>query len=103
MFRKISDSKSRTSAIEGQTSAIEEQTSAIQQKKLSMEVLESAIQETNYKEPIPTNLILVYEAIEMNRVFGASEVVNILRCSSTTREELELNPQTFIEKLKKDM
>lgn len=74
MFRKVSDSKSKTSAIQPQ--------------KLSIEVFKLAIQGTNYKEATPTNLMLVYEAIEMNQVFGASKIMNILDCSSSTAREM---------------
>lgn len=88
IFRKLSDSKIETSAIEAQRSAIEAQRSAIQQQKLAIEVFKSAIQGKNYKEPTPANLMTVYMKIEVNQVFGANEVVEILGCSPSTAREV---------------
>lgn len=88
IFRKLSDSEIETSAIEGQTSAIEGQISAIQQQKLAIEVFKSAIQGKNYKEPTLANLMTVYMKIEVNQVFGTSEVADILECSPSTAREV---------------
>jgi len=95
MFRKVNDSKAESSAIEEQTSAIREEssaiegrTSAIQVQKLVIEEFSSAIQKMNYKEPTPTNLMRVYDAIDINQVFGSSEIVEILDCSSSTAREV---------------
>lgn len=88
IFRTLNDLKIETSAIEGQISAIESQTSAIQQQKLAIDVFQSAIQGKNYKEPTPTNLMTVYMEIEVNQVFGANEVADILGCSSSTAREV---------------
>jgi len=95
MFRTVSDSKDqssaideRTSAIQSESSAIKGQTSAIQARKLVREVFCSAIQKMNYKEPTPTNLMRVYDAIDTNQVFGSSEIVEILDCSSSTAREV---------------
>ena len=95
MFRKVSDSKAensaiekRISAIQGESSAIEGQTSAIQVQKLVIEAFSSAIQKMNYKEPTPTNLMRVYDAIDTSQVFGSSEIVEILDCSSSTAREV---------------
>lgn len=60
MFRKVSDSKDQS----------------------------SAIQKMNYKEPTLSNLVRVYDAIDTNQVFGTSEIVEILACSSSTAREV---------------
>lgn len=81
MFRKVGDSKS-------ETSAIEEKTSAVQTQKISIELFSLAIRKKNYKEPTPINLMRVYDAIEANQVFGTSEIIVILGCSSSTAREV---------------
>ena len=80
MFRKVSDSKENL-AIEPQTLAIEGEKLAIHEQKLSIEVLNLAIGRKNYNDPTRNNIMLIYENIDTNEIFGSSDIAKILECS----------------------
>lgn len=80
MFRKVSDSKEKL-VIEPQTLAIGDEKLAIQEQKLSIEVLNLAIGQKNYNDPTRNNIIMIYENIDTNEIFGSSDVAEILECS----------------------
>ena len=69
--------------------------SVIQQQKL-------AIQGKNCKEPTLTNLMRVYTAIEVNQVFGANKITEILGCSPSTAREVikKLKDMRFVVEVK---
>ena len=57
-------------------------------KKLSIENFSSAIEKQNYNEPTIKNMLMIYDAIETDQIFGAPEVKNILKCSISTSKEI---------------
>ena len=50
--------------------------------------MRSVIKKHDYNEPTINNMITIYDAIETDQIFGASEVKNILKCSMSTSKEI---------------
>lgn len=67
--------------IEGKKVAIEEKKVAIENQKVTKEVFESLLRDAKYSEPTAQNLLNIYDEIETNQIFGASEVSRILELS----------------------
>lgn len=65
-------------------SAIEIEKRANDDKKLSVNKVRAAISEKKYNEPTKKNILAVYEAMDVNQIFGAGDVRNILKCSLST-------------------
>ena len=68
--------------------AIQDKKPAFGNKKLSIEILNRAIEKQHYNEPTKTKIILVYNMIEINQIFGAPEVKGILKCSSSSSKDI---------------
>lgn len=54
---------------------------AIENQKVTKEVFESLLRGAKYSGPTAHNLLKIYDEIETNQVFGASEVERILELS----------------------
>lgn len=68
--------------------AIRDKKLAFENKKLAIDILNSAIEKQRYNEPTKTNIILVYNMIETNQIFGAPEVKDILKCSASSSKDI---------------
>ena len=90
------------SAIEGKKRAIQNEKLAIDNEKTAFEKLKLAIESCAYNEPTKNNIIKVYEEIETNQVFGAPEVENILKCSTSTSKNImkKLREMEVVEEVK---
>jgi len=77
-------------AIGEQKLAIEDEKLAIGTQKLAIEILKLAIEKKKYREPTKENIIQVYEEIEVNQIFGATNVVDILKCAPSTARNIML-------------
>ncbi len=75
-------------AIGTEKPAIQHKKPAFGNKKLAIEILNSAIEKQHYNEPTKTNIILVYNMIETNQIFGAPEVKDILKCSVSSSKDI---------------
>ena len=75
-------------AIGTEKPAIQDKKPAFGNKKLSIEILNRAIEKQHYNEPTKTKIILVYNMIEINQIFGAPEVKGILKCSSSSSKDI---------------
>ena len=53
----------------------------IENKKVTKETFESLLRTVKYSDPTTHNLLKIYDEIETNQVFGASEVARILELS----------------------
>lgn len=84
----IYNSRKEKPAFNSENMAIDAENPAIQDKKLSIEILKSAIKKQSYNEPTVKNIIAIYDAIEADQIFGAPEVKNILRCSISASKEI---------------
>ncbi len=52
-------------------------------KKLSIEYIKLAIDKHKYNKPTKNNILIVYENIDSNQIFGSAEIERILDCSTT--------------------
>lgn len=68
--------------------AIQDKKLAFGNKKLAFETLNSIIEKQHYNEPTRKNIILIYDMIETNQIFGAPEVKDILKCSVSTSKDI---------------
>lgn len=84
----IFNSNSEKTAIQTKKMAIETEKTDFIIEKLAIEEVKQAIAEHNYSEPTKKNLLKVYEEIEINQIFGAPEVKDILMCSTTTSKDI---------------
>ena len=82
--------------------AIQDEKLAIDNEKTAFEKLKLAIESCAYNEPTKNNIIKVYEEIETNQVFGAPEVENILKCSTSTSKNImkKLREMEVVEEVK---
>ena len=78
----------RNPAIEERNPAIEEGNPAIQTEKLSIEKIKKAFLNKNYRENTKDKILVVYNDIDTNQIFGAPEIERILDCSPTTAKEI---------------
>ena len=69
-------------------SAFQSKKSAFQPIKPAFDILMSAIQAQNYKEPTQKNIVQIYETIDANQIFGTKEITQILGCSPSTSREI---------------
>ncbi len=76
------------SAIRDKKLAFGDEKLAFGNKKLAIEILNSAIEKQRYNEPTKANIILVYNMIETNQIFGAPEVKDILKCSVSSSKDI---------------
>ena len=65
----------------GKKVAIDAEKVAIENQKVTKEVFESLLRDAKYSGPTAHNLLKIYDEIETNQVFGASEVERILELS----------------------
>ena len=70
---------------------VQDEKLAIDDEKTAFEKLKLAIESCAYNEPTKNNIIKLYEEIETNQVFGAPEVENILKCSTSTSKNIMKN------------
>lgn len=80
--------EAENSAIQNKKLAFGYQKTAFGNKKLAIETLNSIIEVQHYNEPTKANIILVYNMIEANQVFGAPEVKDILKCSASSSKDI---------------
>lgn len=76
------------SAIDAKKSVFGVEKPVFDTRKLEIESLKSAIDKKLYKEPTKKNIIQVYESIDTNQIFGASDVAKILDCAPSTAGEI---------------
>ncbi|MEG1470637.1 MAG: ATP-binding protein [Anaerovoracaceae bacterium] len=74
-------------AINNQNQAIDTKKTVFETEKLSIRELKQAITLNNYIKRTEQNIIVIYNEIETNQVFGAPEIRNILQCSTTVSKE----------------
>jgi len=60
----------------------------IENIKLSFDAIKSEIEKHKYNEPTVNNILKIYDEIDTNQIFGASDVRRILGCSSSTSSEI---------------
>ncbi len=53
-------------------------------KKLSIETLNSVVVQQNYNEPTVDNIFKIYNEIDTDQIFGATDIQIILHCSIST-------------------
>lgn len=76
------------SEIRNEKPDIDSKESEIQNEKLDFEKIKSEIQKYKYNEPTVENILRIYNEIDTNQVFGASDVRKILKCSDSTASEI---------------
>lgn len=81
----INDIKSE---IRNEKPDIDSKESEIQNEKLDFDKIKSEIQKYKYNEPTVENILRIYNEIDTNQVFGASDVRKILKCSDSTASEI---------------
>lgn len=81
MLQTVIYNSNKLVAIDAQKVAIEEKKVAIENQKVTKEFFESLLGDVKYSEPTAQNLFKIYDEIETNQVFGASEVSRILELS----------------------
>ena len=74
--------------IGNQSTTIGDSKQAIAKEKIDFGIIAIRISEKNYNEPTPSNIKAVYQSIQANQVFGASDVEIILKCSYTTAKSI---------------
>ncbi|WP_091234724.1 ATP-binding protein [Anaerobium acetethylicum] len=57
-------------------------------EKLSFDTIKSKIESCKYNEPTVNNILKIYNDIDNNQIFGASDVRKILGCSPSTASEI---------------
>ena len=67
-----------------------------EKEKIEYNIIVTRISIKNYNEPTPSNIKKIYNKINTNQIFGASNVVEILNCSYATAKAI-------INKLHKDI
>jgi len=60
----------------------------IENIKLSFDAIKWEIEKHKYNEPTVNNILKIYDEIDTNQIFGASDVKRILDCSSSTSSEI---------------
>ena len=78
----------RNPSIGVKNTTIEEKKPAIYIEKLSIGQLKRAFLSKNYRESTKDKILIVYNDIDTNEIFGAPEIERILACSSTTAKEI---------------
>lgn len=78
----------RNPSIGVKNTTIEEKKTAIYIEKLSIGQLKRAFLSKNYRESTKDKILIVYNDIDTNEIFGAPEIERILACSSTTAKEI---------------
>lgn len=81
MLQTIIYNNSKKVAIDAEKVAIEGEKVAIEDQKVAKEVFESLLRDAKYSGPTAHNLLKIYDEIETNQIFGASEVERILELS----------------------
>ena len=76
------------SEVEGQKSKIGERKSEFENVKLPFDTIKSEIEKNQYNEPTFKNILKIYDEIDNNQIFGASDVRRILKCSPSTASEI---------------
>lgn len=76
------------SEIRNKNPEIENRKSEIQNEKLSFDKIKSEIKKYKYNEPTVDNILRIYNQLETDQVFGASDVRKILDCSSSIASEI---------------
>lgn len=84
---KVSYSDEKLS-IEGKKLAIQNEKLTIDKQKTDFDMIKLAIDKQSYNEPTKKNILVVYEEIEVNQVFGAPEIESILNCSTSTAKNV---------------
>lgn len=89
-------------AIEDEKLAIQNEKLAIEGEKPAFEKIKLAIEHQAYNEPTKNNIIKVYEEIETNQIFGAPEIEDILKCSTSTAKNVmkKLREMKVVEEVK---
>ena len=57
-------------------------------EKMSFDTIKSKIESCKYNEPTVNNILKIYNDIDNNQIFGASDVRKILGCSPSTASEI---------------
>lgn len=81
MLQTVIYNSNKLVAIDAKKVTIEEKKVAIESQKVTKEVFESLLRDVKYSEPTAHNLLKIYDEIETNQVFGASEAARILELS----------------------
>ncbi len=84
----VYNTKNKKSEIGEQKSEIENQKSEIQRTKVPFETINLEIQKYKYNEPTANNILKIYNEIDTNQIFSASDVRKLLNCSSSTASEI---------------
>lgn len=79
--------ETKNRAINNQNQAIDIKKTGFENEKLSIRELKQAIALNKYIKRTEQNIIVIYNEIETNQVFGAPEIKNILQCSTTVSKE----------------
>lgn len=89
-------------AIKEEKLAIHNEKLAIEREKPTFEKIKLAIEHQAYNEPTKNNIIKVYEEIETNQIFGAPEIEDILKCSTSTAKNVmkKLREMKVVEEVK---
>lgn len=74
--------------IQNENLTIQSENPTIQDNKLTVYSLNQAILKKRYIERTKEYIIMVYNEIDTNQIFGAPEIERILECSSTTAKEI---------------
>ena len=75
-------------AIEDKNLAIEPKTLAIETNEGIIEKINSEIEKNKFSEPTKLKILIIYQKIGKEKVFGAQDIVQIVGCSSSTAREL---------------
>jgi len=84
----IRNANTKRSEIDAQNPEIGNEKPEIEKIKLSFDVIKSEIEKHKYNEPTVNNILKIYDEIDTNQIFGASDVKRILDCSSSTSSEI---------------
>lgn len=67
---------------------IGEQKSEFKNVKLPFDTIKSEIEKNQYNEPTFKNIMKIYDEMDNNQIFGASDIRRILKCSPSTASEI---------------
>lgn len=78
----------RNPAIGAEKLAIDQRNPAIEPQKLAIGELKLAVKKMNYIASTQKKIINVYEAIDVNQIFGVNDIAAILNCSASAAREV---------------
>lgn len=76
------------SEVKGRKPEIGEQKSEFKNVKLPFDTIKSEIEKNQYNEPTFKNILKIYDEMDNNQIFGASDIRRILKCSPSTASEI---------------